>query len=102
MDSSCRIAAVVVALSLPGLSALAAEPVDYLRNIKPIFKERCFACHAALKQEAGLRLDTGTSIRKGSENGPVLVIGKSAGQCLIERSVVQRYFRSHARRKERR
>jgi hypothetical protein len=72
-------------LALIGVSALAAEPVDYLRSIKPIFKERCFACHAALKQEAGLRLDTGANIRKGSENGPVLVPGKSADSALIER-----------------
>ena len=38
-------------------SAVAAE-VDYVRDIKPVFKHRCFACHGALKQESGLRLDT--------------------------------------------
>ena len=32
--------------------------VDYLRDVKPIFAEKCFACHGALKQKADLRLDT--------------------------------------------
>src|SRR5438105_4219138 len=36
----------------------AADPVDYARDIKPILKERCYACHGALKQKAKLRLDT--------------------------------------------
>ncbi|TWU51229.1 DUF1553 domain-containing protein [Rubripirellula reticaptiva] len=30
----------------------------YLNEIKPLLKDRCFACHGALKQEADLRLDT--------------------------------------------
>ena len=47
------------------LTARAAEPVDYLREIKPILKVRCFACHGALKQESKLRLDTGAGIRQG-------------------------------------
>ena len=36
----------------------AAEPVDYVRDVKPILRERCYACHGALKQKAKLRLDT--------------------------------------------
>ena len=31
---------------------------DYLTKVKPLLKERCYACHAGLKQQAGLRLDT--------------------------------------------
>ena len=34
----------------------ADEPVDYLTQVKPILQQRCYACHGALKQEAGLRL----------------------------------------------
>jgi len=30
----------------------------YTQHVKPLLKERCFACHGALKQEADLRLDT--------------------------------------------
>ena len=37
---------------------------DYLRDIKPVLKERCFACHGALKQESDLRLDTVVAMRE--------------------------------------
>ena len=47
--------------------------VDYGRDIKPILRERCYACHGALKQESGLRLDTAASLLKGGESGPAVV-----------------------------
>ena len=45
----------VVLIVVWGSPLLATEPgrVDYGREIKPILKSRCFACHGALKQEAG-------------------------------------------------
>ncbi|MFP6700702.1 MAG: DUF1549 domain-containing protein, partial [Planctomycetaceae bacterium] len=49
-----------------------AVDVDYVSQIKSIFKQRCYACHGSLKQNAGLRLDTGQLIRKGSENGAIV------------------------------
>src|SRR5215217_1746223 len=36
-----------------------AEPVDYARTVKPLLRQRCYGCHGAVKQKAGLRLDTG-------------------------------------------
>ncbi|QDS96133.1 Planctomycete cytochrome C [Roseimaritima multifibrata] len=38
----------------------------YVNEIKPLLKERCFACHGALKQDSGLRLDTAIAM---SEHG---------------------------------
>ncbi|HEY2413151.1 MAG TPA: DUF1549 domain-containing protein [Pirellulaceae bacterium] len=64
---------------------LAAEPVDYLRDIKPLLAQKCFACHGALKQESGLRLDTATMIRRGGDNGPAIVPGNPTKGPLIER-----------------
>jgi mono/diheme cytochrome c family protein len=64
-----RFLAAVLALSA---GARAEETVDYLRQVKPILTQRCFSCHGALKQKAGLRLDTGESIRRGGKNGPVV------------------------------
>lgn len=46
--------------------------IDYQKDIKPIFRERCYACHGALKQESGLRLDTAALMIKGGTNGPTL------------------------------
>ncbi|MEO2029734.1 MAG: PSD1 and planctomycete cytochrome C domain-containing protein [Fuerstiella sp.] len=69
----------------PAERADAADGVDYQRDIKPLFAEKCGACHGTLKQQAGLRLDAGVLIRKGSEEGPVIVPGKATDSLLIQR-----------------
>lgn len=66
-----------------------APVVDYSRDIKPILKERCFACHGALKQKAVLRLDTAAMMRRGGDGGPAIVAGKVAGSLLVERITSQ-------------
>src|SRR3954451_19566820 len=38
--------------------------VDYLRDVKPLLSKHCYACHGALKQKAGLRLDTASIFQK--------------------------------------
>jgi mono/diheme cytochrome c family protein len=69
-------------LSLAAMAA-GAEPVDYVKQIKPILAAKCFSCHGALKQESGLRLDAASLIRKGGDGGPVIVAGKSDASRLI-------------------
>src|SRR5262249_35591215 len=69
-----------LAFALPS----AAEPVDYLRDVKPLLKARCYACHGALLQKARLRLDTAELIRKGGRSGPAVRPGKSGESILIE------------------
>jgi mono/diheme cytochrome c family protein len=76
---------VACSVLLPATATVAAEPVDYLEQIKPIFARRCGACHGALKQESGLRLDTSQGIRTGGDNGSAIVAGDAAGSLLIER-----------------
>src|SRR5262249_47788203 len=67
----------VACLVLPaGVSA--GEPVDYARDVKPILKQRCFACHGVLQQKAKLRLDSGTLIHKGGRSGPPVQPGRAA------------------------
>ena len=34
-----------------------ADPVDYVRDVKPIFAAHCTTCHGPSKQKADLRLD---------------------------------------------
>ena len=63
----------------------AQTSVDYARDIKPVFKTRCYACHGALKQESGLRLDTGRSLRQGGESGVAVVAGQAAKSLLLEK-----------------
>ena len=52
--------------------ALPALAVDYEKEIKPLLKERCYACHGALKQKADLRLDTTAAMHKGGDGGDIL------------------------------
>src|SRR3954464_9165217 len=68
-----------------GLNAASGEQpaVDFLRDIKPIFAQRCYRCHSSLEQESGLRLDSAAAIQKGGEHGTVLVAGKSGESRII-------------------
>src|SRR5437899_5681213 len=65
-------------------SALAADPVDYLRDVKPILSQHCYSCHGAQKQKSGLRLDTAVAARKGGNLGPALIPGKSEESLLVK------------------
>src|SRR4051794_8224655 len=62
-----------------------AETVDYVRQVKPIFKQRCYACHGALKQKARLRLDTAQFVRRGGDGGPAIEAGQAGESLLIDR-----------------
>eukprot|EP00913_Durusdinium_trenchii_P013424 g12605.t1 len=53
--------------------------------VKPILVERCYSCHGSLKQESGLRLDTGRFIRKGGDSGPAAVPRNLEKSALVER-----------------
>lgn len=79
-----RIYVLLAFLGFANAGGRAAE-VNYVSEIKPILKARCYACHGALKQEAGLRLDTGESLRRGSENGKVVDSKSPNASPLIER-----------------
>ncbi len=58
---------------------------NYLREIEPILKDRCFACHGALQQKGNLRLDTALSMLKGGDGGPAIIAGQPAESELIDR-----------------
>jgi mono/diheme cytochrome c family protein len=81
-----RLPLILTACLLAIPTAPAAEPrVDYLRAVKPIFRQRCFGCHGALKQRGGLRLDTGSLIRQGGDTGPAVMPGSVAKSLLVGR-----------------
>ena len=69
------LAVAVLATSL-GLSAAARgdDSSLYLEKIKPLLRERCYACHGALKQKAKLRVDTAQQLIEADiiENGELL------------------------------
>jgi mono/diheme cytochrome c family protein len=77
---------ITTALLLPlfSMSSLFAAAVDYEREVKPIFKEHCSACHGVLKQQAGLRVDTGAGLRAGGVSGAAIVPGKPQESLLLK------------------
>ena len=81
--SPSRLITLTCVLLLIAVPARAAQGVDYVREIKPILTARCFACHGALQQKSGLRLDTVSSMKEGGDKGPAVVPGKSADSPLV-------------------
>ena len=73
----------VIAISLSTIAR--ADGLDYGRDIKPVLKARCYACHGALKQEAGLRLDSGLSIHQGGTSGAAVIAGQPDESRLLQR-----------------
>ncbi len=78
--SSASVLRVCAALLLPANAAWAEA--DYAKEIKPLLKERCYSCHGALKQKAGLRLDTVKLMHQGGDSGDII---DPAAALLLER-----------------
>ncbi|MBI1918443.1 MAG: PSD1 domain-containing protein [Planctomycetes bacterium] len=82
------------ALCLP--AALAVQPsgekaplpakiaVDFAREVAPILRTNCLACHGPEKARGGLRLDTRRGALKGADSGSVLRPGDGAGSRLVD------------------
>jgi mono/diheme cytochrome c family protein len=76
----------VIAFSLLTASALAAEKIDFARQVQPIFEQRCIECHGGKKQKSGIRFDRKSSVFKPGDSGkPAVVPGKSSDSLLIQR-----------------
>ncbi|CAN5882270.1 DUF1553 domain-containing protein [soil metagenome] len=57
-------------------SAEAGEPVDYLRDVKPILAAHCVDCHGEEKPRGRLRLDTAEGALAGGILGETIVPGE--------------------------
>jgi mono/diheme cytochrome c family protein len=68
----------------PALPPAASRPVDFTKDLEPLFAERCYDCHGEKKQESGLRADSRADLLKGGDNGPAFVVGKSAESILVQ------------------
>ena len=68
--------------------ARATPPVDFQRDVQPIFAEHCAECHGVdeAKRKSGLRFDLQESALKGGESGtPAIVPGQPEQSELITR-----------------
>jgi len=61
----------------------AARPIQFSRDIQPIFASSCVKCHARGRAKGGLQLDTRETLLRGGDSGPVVVAGQSQKSLLI-------------------
>jgi mono/diheme cytochrome c family protein len=73
-----------IAVVLAAAPLCGAEPVDYTRDIKPIFAAHCTTCHGPTKPKADLRLDLYERIKRGGNSGPAITPGKSGSSLIIQ------------------
>ena len=79
---------VAAAIALLASSATArADPPEYERDIAPILKKHCLACHAGVMADVSgkLRMETPADLLKGGVNGPPYVAGRSADSLIVKR-----------------
>ena len=78
----------LVADSTPGRAAelppAAKRQVDFVKDVQPIFRERCYECHATGNEEGELNLGLKSRAMKGGQSGPVIKPGQSAKSLLIQ------------------
>ena len=64
-------------------AASAGDSVDYLHDVKPLLTKHCLACHSAVRQKSGYRIDTAAGVIRGGDSGPAVVPGRSDASPLI-------------------
>jgi WD40 repeat protein len=60
------------------------EPVDFDRDILPMFRANCLACHSASERQGSLVLESVATTLKGGDSGAVVVAGNSAASLLLK------------------
>lgn len=73
----CIAVALIATLSacVMDLTRLKNDPVDFVRQVKPILEASCLECHQHQYEFAGLNLETKERSMKGGRSGPVIVPG---------------------------
>src|SRR5205085_6802621 len=75
--------------SIPITKIKHTGPVDFEREVLPILKNNCLACHNQTKPKGGLVLETPQTILKGGDAGAA-VVPKKPGESLILKAASQR------------
>jgi WD40 repeat protein len=61
-----------------------SEPVDFQKEVLPLLKKSCLACHSKSEAQSDLVLETPEAILKGGALGPAVVPQKSAESLLLK------------------
>ncbi len=60
------------------------EIPSYVKQIEPIFREKCAACHNHTLRQGGLNLESYDALMSGGKHGAAIVRGKSSDSRLIK------------------
>jgi hypothetical protein len=67
-----------------GSSVVLARPVDFIRDVRPLFETHCYECHGEKKQKSGLRLDLKSAgLKGGDQYAPNILAGRANESSLI-------------------
>jgi cytochrome c553 len=72
---------------LASLLPQGGAPVDFARDIQPIFAAKCVSCHGPKKHKGDLRLDSLERALEGSPGGKVIVRGDANASDLYQRLI---------------
>jgi WD40 repeat protein len=63
---------------IPTIDLKRTAPVEYAKDVEPIFANKCFVCHSGNVTEAKFDMGTHAGVLKGGKRGAAVVPGKSA------------------------
>ena len=59
------------------------QPVDFVRDVQPIFAQHCYKCHDGSTRKGGFQLDTKARALAGGDHGPAVTAGDPEKSRLI-------------------
>jgi hypothetical protein len=65
-------------------NARGAEPIDFRKQVAPIFERHCLKCHQGPQPKGGLDLASGAGLAAGGESGAAIAPGKPADSLLLQ------------------
>jgi hypothetical protein len=74
MQRNCSSAILVSLISLWPAGGFAEEPIDFERDVLPIFQQHCSDCHGAHESNGGLRLDARATLLAEADSGRAAVV----------------------------
>lgn len=83
-EKAAPVAAVSSAPVAPPSVAPVVGAVDFVRDVQPIFEQRCYRCHDGRQRKGGLRLDRKKYFVEGGDGGPAVVAGKPMASKLFQ------------------
>ena len=79
-----KILAVMLVLSTFVAGQEKAREINYARDVEPIFKANCVACHRHDERMGGLSLETYDEMMKGGAHGHAVMAGDAAASRLVQ------------------